>query len=818
MKKPFLILSLGIISFCIANNVRSQNLRNSIISLKEDNNASKSLIEFGKAVSNKRIVFLGDIIHGEANIDSARAVIIQYLIEEKGFNAIAFESGIYDLFKANQQMSSGDDIAGILGESIYNVWSGPSLEPLINIITKNRYNLTLLGFDPKFSGIQESDIGQDLADFFADNEIAIDSIVIDKWQWICDKLNYWDVEELKDSTFRQTMKTIREYLNSIPPLKKDSNKLKIWSQIILNVHGLYNIEKVEGLALKPDSLMKAKDYNTRDSLMALNLKFYLNLYPEKKVIAWGASGHFARNTQFLKSEELKEFKPMGSYFGSEALVVGSMGYKGRYGWTGNIHSMPNLPGNSIEFKLNRLVNKISLVNLASWKKEMPLYSSAYVEGSPVEGDWSEVFDWIIFANNIIPKIDFVLPMDSVKTNNSNLNSNFTARLSREDRMKILILKGTGVPIKGQVLDTRGSPIPYTTIALEGSSLGSVANEMGEFVIRIPKVKILDTLVFSNVAYTSKRIAIGKIDKNVPLRVIMTEKAVQLPEIIISQQKNDALSILNEAIKRIDENYDMDPFCKTILQHRIRLDSITNQAYTIDWTAQSYYSKGYHEKRINVSSVGFDLKKSRMGLIDSLDSTISYVNYTVPISELIGFNLLDQILYRRYNFLNVKNQNHYTFKLSGIVQEGGQHVFKINFVCNKPSFKTTLVSDAESYRGIITIRGDDYAIIKIETEATYNEKDFNRNKRSFITSNPNKMVIRREALYKKTGNYYYLYKSSFYDNFIKHELVDYTYFNLEKGQQKKFIDNYEIRDRSYDTIYWEGLMNYLLIVKNQKVKD
>ena len=93
---------------------------------------------FSRALENKRIVFLGDIIHGEANIDSLRAIVIDYLIKEEGFNTIAFESGIYDLHIANKDLRKGLNVNAILSESIYAVWSGASLQPLVNVIDENR--------------------------------------------------------------------------------------------------------------------------------------------------------------------------------------------------------------------------------------------------------------------------------------------------------------------------------------------------------------------------------------------------------------------------------------------------------------------------------------------------------------------------------------------------------------------------------------------------------------------------------------------------------------------------------------------------------
>ncbi|MCG8321125.1 MAG: hypothetical protein MI921_16600 [Cytophagales bacterium] len=104
--------------------------------------------------------------------------MIDYLIKEEGFNTIAFESGIYDLHIANKKLRKGLNVNAILSESIYTVWLGASLQPLVNVIDENREQIKLIGFDPEFSGINYGDIDLELYQLLNRGGITPDSSVM----------------------------------------------------------------------------------------------------------------------------------------------------------------------------------------------------------------------------------------------------------------------------------------------------------------------------------------------------------------------------------------------------------------------------------------------------------------------------------------------------------------------------------------------------------------------------------------------------------------------------------------------------------------
>jgi hypothetical protein len=111
-------------------------------------------LQFLKGVmGNRRLVQLGESGHGVAEFDSGKVRLIQFLHQEMGFDVIAFESGLYECFRADEQV--GELVAdSLMRHCINEVWPAEETLPLFDYIKAARGTgrpLSLAGFDTQFT-------------------------------------------------------------------------------------------------------------------------------------------------------------------------------------------------------------------------------------------------------------------------------------------------------------------------------------------------------------------------------------------------------------------------------------------------------------------------------------------------------------------------------------------------------------------------------------------------------------------------------------------------------------------------------------------
>ena len=107
-------------------------------------------------------------------------------------------------------------------------------------------------------------------------------------------------------------------------------------------------------------------------------------------------------------------------------------------------------------------------------------------------------------------------------------------------------------LRGHVLDKRsGKALPYATIALLETSLGSITNQEGEFSFKIPVDLSDPMLVISYMGYKKLILPISYPVEDA-LEVRLEKETIPLQEVII--RFADPVKLLNEAIRRIPGNY------------------------------------------------------------------------------------------------------------------------------------------------------------------------------------------------------------------------------------------------------------------------
>ena len=258
---------------------------------------------------------LGEKTHFDGNVFEMKTEIIKYLSQELGFNTIAFESGIYDVWKAQNNINNGEKTKTAIEKSLFTIWGRTNeFQNFITFFDKNKTTLKLFGFDNQITGeYGETELIKDLFSYCKQNQLTL-NLNSDDLELLIESINSSSVFDEEDITYEKYKSALTNLLNNINKKPNDENNF-YWKQIIksLLAIGEYSYKNVPILS----PFYTTSDDNIRDKQMADNLLEYIKLHPNEKIICWGANGHFVNDMTSVKTSIIKEHIPMGSYIKKE---------------------------------------------------------------------------------------------------------------------------------------------------------------------------------------------------------------------------------------------------------------------------------------------------------------------------------------------------------------------------------------------------------------------------------------------------------------------------------------------------------------------
>ncbi len=115
-------------------------------------------------------------------------------------------------------------------------------------------------------------------------------------------------------------------------------------------------------------------------------------------------------------------------------------------------------------------------------------------------------------------------------------------------------------VKGRIVDSNtAEPVATASIFIAGSSVGTVANMDGDFILKIPKEYRKDSLVISCMGYESLMIGLNQFNGG-QNTVQLKTSPILLEEVTIVNE--DARQLIISAIEKIRNNYSVDPLMVT----------------------------------------------------------------------------------------------------------------------------------------------------------------------------------------------------------------------------------------------------------------
>ena len=92
-------------------------------------------------------------------------------------------------------------------------------------------------------------------------------------------------------------------------------------------------------------------------------------------------------------------------------------------------------------------------------------------------------------------------------------------------------------IRGKVIEQQSNiPISFVNIGIVNSSIGTISNQDGTFIIKIPESRLGDTVTFSAIGYVRRQIPIGLLQENDIVNIFLNQRTEVLGEVIIFSKK------------------------------------------------------------------------------------------------------------------------------------------------------------------------------------------------------------------------------------------------------------------------------------------
>jgi hypothetical protein len=336
------------------------------------------------------------------------------------------------------------------------------------------------------------------------------------------------------------------------------------------------------------------------------------------------------------------------------------------------------------------------------------------------------------------------------------------------------------------------PIENANIYIKNTTIGTISNTDGRFVLQVPQEHVNDTLIISSIGYQSFKTVISEFDPSID--VYLEEDIASLDEVVVIAETRPKTGndIMLRALEELPDNLPEYPYLqKGFLRHKERNKKqykwLIESALTV--YDSSFGSGSKKNLKINVDEIrkSYDLRD-----IDSLFTYSSYLKTqgmdinarsqklrrdTIRTSSLIKaikwnderVNGLENLFKGKLNLVRNSNMNKalfgedllekHQFRLDTILVDDGRKLYKIEISKSKDFIglnTPNIYNEGFEARGWIYIYWDNYAIKRLEYElVAASDVQKRRSKSLFDTQVNHKLIITyKEYGEKMYPNYFY----------------------------------------------------------------
>ncbi|MCB0457524.1 MAG: carboxypeptidase-like regulatory domain-containing protein [Flavobacteriaceae bacterium] len=330
-----------------------------------------------------------------------------------------------------------------------------------------------------------------------------------------------------------------------------------------------------------------------------------------------------------------------------------------------------------------------------------------------------------------------------------------------------------IEVKNKISDfLTFQPIESASVYVQNSTIGTVSNVDGKFVLLVPVEHKNDTLVISSIGYKSYKALVSEFDNSE--EIFLEEDIASLDEVVIvsDPRPTDGNGIVVRAIERLERNMPNQPYLqKGFLRHRERNKKeykwLIESAFTLYDSSFASGSRKNLKINIDENRKSYDLRD-----VDSLFAYASYLRYNGGDKKLRSRNLrrdtiktsslvkaikwndgrltgIDNLFKGQLNIIRNSNTRDalfgkdilekHQFVLDTILVDDGRKLYKIKITksTNFVGLNTeNIYNEGFEARGWIYIYYDNYSVKKLEYELVAASDVQKRRSKSLFDTNVN----------------------------------------------------------------------------------
>lgn len=294
-------------------------------------------------------------------------------------------------------------------------------------------------------------------------------------------------------------------------------------------------------------------------------------------------------------------------------------------------------------------------------------------------------------------------------------------------------------ISGRVTDAgTAEPLPYATVGISRRGRGTVTNFNGDFILRLSRQFLNDTLSVSYVGYVNRLIPVRSLPGNI-LTISMERDYIPIPEIIIRAQ--DPHLIIRKIISSVASNYGTTPALLTGFYREGVYRKKEPQVYSeaVVQIYKSPYARSLQNDQIKV------LRSRKIESLEVKDTL------AVRLKAGLGATLTLDVMKNLFDFLDPASFDSYEYHLTDIVTVDDQSAFVVSFRQREGITEPLLEGD-------IYINVDNYAVVLADFEI--NPLYVDQTATSYISRLPRSYSMRPEYVryrvrYRNVNDRYFM---------------------------------------------------------------